>query len=265
VPLAEIISLVLVGLAAGALGGLLGIGGSIVMIPVLVLAFRHDQHLAQAAAMIVNVFVSGPAVFRHQRAKAIEWTIVGRMLPAGLVFIIIGVQVSNLFDHEMLKRIFGLFLIYVIIVNVRKLFDRTDAMEGDDVRSGWFSSSLVGGCMGFAAGLLGIGGGILAVPLLQRICHLPLRRCIAVSATAMCVTAPFGAIRKNMTLPDVMHETDVSDPIILSLLIAACLAPTAIIGALFGAGLTHSLPMRFVRAAFILLLTYASARYLGLF
>ena len=264
-PPAEIISLILVGLAAGALGGLMGIGGSIIMIPVLTLAFRHDQHLAQAAAMIVNVFVSGPAVIRHQRAKAIVWSVVARMLPAGLIFIIVGVQVSNLFDHEMLKRIFGLFLVYVISVNVRKLFDRQGGIDDDGVRDGWVPSSLVGACMGFAAGLLGIGGGIVAVPLLQRICRLPLRRCIAVSATAMCVTAPFGAIRKNMTLPDVMEAADVSDPIMLSLLIAACLAPTAIIGALIGAGFTHSLPMRIVRGAFILLLMYASARYLGLF
>jgi uncharacterized membrane protein YfcA len=265
VSLIEIISLVLIGLAAGALGGLLGIGGSIIMIPILTLAFRHDQHLAQAAAMIVNVFVSGPAVIRHQQARAIEWRVVGRMLPAGLLFIIVGVQVSNLFDQEMLKKIFGLFLIYVIIVNVRKLLDRRSTDDDDGARKGWLPSSFVGGCMGFAAGLLGIGGGVIAVPLLQRICRLPLRRCIAVSATAMCVTSPIGAIRKNMTLPEVMHGTDVSDPIILSLLIAACLAPTAIIGALIGAGFTHSLSMRLVRGAFILLLTYAAARYLGLF
>ena len=258
----EVITLIFAGLAVGILGGLLGIGGSIIMIPILTLLFRHDQHLSQAAAMIVNICVSGPAVLRHQRARAIEWTVVRRMLIAGLAFIVIGVACSNLMDGRKLMIVFGLFLIYVIAVNAKKLLDKTDATDGDDGRHDWARSSLVGGAMGFVAGLLGVGGGIVAVPLLQRICHLPLRRCIAVSATVMCVTAPLGAIRKNMALLDL---TDLERPILVSLILAACLAPTAIIGGFAGASLTHILPLKVVRAALIVLLAFASAKYLGLF
>jgi uncharacterized membrane protein YfcA len=259
VPVAEVLTLVLVGLFAGGLGGLLGIGGSIVMIPALTLLFRHDQHESQAAAMIVNVFVSVPAVLRHQRARAVPWRVVSRMLPAGLVLILIGVEASNYLDGAMLMRIFGVFLIYVIFVNARKLVGGHASGDGVVEQIGWARMSTIGGITGFAAGLLGIGGGIIAVPLLQRITHLPLRRCIAASAATMCVTATIGAVRKNIALADLGL-----DPY-ESLRIAACIAPTAIIGGLLGATLTHVLPLRWIRIVLLILLSVAAAKFLGVF
>jgi uncharacterized membrane protein YfcA len=254
-------SLIIVGLIAGVLGGLLGIGGSIIMIPVLTLIFRHDQHLSQAAAMIVNIFVSAPAMLRHQRAGAIRWRIGIRMLPAGLIFIVVGVEVSNHLDGRILERLFGIFLIYVIYSNVEKLIGGRIVPDDHPSRGTWPRASGVGTIMGFAAGLLGIGGGVIAVPLLQRLCHLPLRQCIALSATAMCITVPVGAILKNIELPNVV---DVADPIVTSLTIAACFAPTAIIGSIIGAGLTHSLPLRWVRIALVVLLCVACVKFLGI-
>jgi len=64
--------LALIGLAAGALGGLLGIGGSIIMIPALAIFLGDDQHLYQAAAMVVNIAVALPAAIRHKRAGALR-------------------------------------------------------------------------------------------------------------------------------------------------------------------------------------------------
>ena len=110
---------------------------------------------------------------------------------------------------------------------------------------------------GFAAGLLGIGGGIIAVPLLQRMAHLPLRTAIATSSALMCLTATIGAARKNFTLPEI---TDAGpwDGVI----IAAVLAPTAILGGYVGAHLTHVLPLRLLRIVFVLLLAVACFRFL---
>src|SRR5262245_18021046 len=65
----DIVALLVLGLFAGALGGMLGIGGSVIMIPVLTVELRRDHQLSQAVAMIVNVFVSLPAVLQHRRAK----------------------------------------------------------------------------------------------------------------------------------------------------------------------------------------------------
>ena len=95
----ELLILVVLGLAAGALGGMLGVGGSIVMIPVLTLVMGRNQHLSQATAMIVNVFVAAPALFRHHRANAVRWDVMVRMLPFGFVFIIVGVRQHPKLDN----------------------------------------------------------------------------------------------------------------------------------------------------------------------
>ena len=260
----EIAELVLVGLVAGVLGGLLGIGGSIVMIPALGLILGLNQHLAQASAMIVNVFVAIPALLRHRRAGAVRWDVFWRMLPLALLFILIGVETSNQFDGRLLRRVFGVFLLYVIAVNIHRLISRAAEPPVHEQRPGWATSGPVGAIMGFAAGLLGIGGGGIAVPLLQRICNLPLRQCIATSTAVMCITAGIGAARKNLSL----GALTAADGTLLglsadqSLLIAACLAPTALVGGLFGAHLTHALPLKWIRLAFILLMAWASANML---
>lgn len=261
----EVITLLGFGLATGVLGGMLGVGGSIIMIPVVTLLLGRNQQLSQAAAMIVNVLVATPAMWRHHRAKAVRWDAWKRLLPAGFVFIIIGVEMSNRISHGRLKFLFGLFLLYVVYVNIRKLAkgDKSE-LEGAE-RTGWVGSSVVGAAMGFTAGLLGIGGGIIAVPLLQNINRLPLRQSIATSAAVMCITSVIGAARKNWTLQTLVENGEplglqVSD----SLLIASCLAPTAIVGGFIGAGLTHGLPLRWIRVAFIIVMAIASAKFLGI-
>lgn len=262
-PLHDLIILIVVGLAAGLLGGLLGIGGSIVMIPVLTLVLGRNQHLSQAAAMIVNVFVAVPALIRHHAAGAVDWRIVRRMLPSGLILIVLGVELSNRLDGAALMRLFGVFLLYVIFVNVRRLIVGRPSNGEDGIRRGWIAASAVGGIMGFMAGLLGIGGGVIAVPLLQRICRLRLRQCIACSTALMCVTAAVGAIRKNMALASLVDATGNALDFHQSLLIAACLAPTALVGGHFGAGLTHSISLRWLRVAFVALISVACVKFLA--
>jgi uncharacterized membrane protein YfcA len=183
-------------------------------------------------------------------------------MPAGRVMIVVGVEASNMIDGRMLMKLFGAFLVYVVVVNVRKLFGAASREDDEAMRDGWARCSTVGSVAGFAAGLLGIGGGIIAVPLFQRLCHLPLRRAIAASAAVMCVTSMLGAVRKNLALADLTDLAQVPLDPMQSLLIAACLAPTAVVGGLYGAGLTHSLPLRWVRLAFVILLAVASVRFL---
>jgi uncharacterized membrane protein YfcA len=259
VDVTQILELLGVGLAAGILGDLLGIGGSIIIIPLLSVLLHLNQHLAQAVAMIINIFVAVPAMVQHQRAGAIRWDVMRRMLPLGIVFILIGVLSSNQIDSEILKKVFGVFLLYMIVMNVRQLIAGKSEPQIHEQRVGWIASGSVGAITGFMAGLLGIGGGNIAVPLLQRIAQLPLRQCIATTAAFMCVSASAGAIMKNASLSHLSNDAGVNLGLswIESVKIAAVLAPTAIVGGLIGGKLTHTLPLKLVRVAFILLLTWA--------
>lgn len=255
-PLHDILILLGLGLAAGALGGLLGIGGSIIMIPVLTLVLGVNIHLAQAVAMIINVCVSVPAMIQHNRAGAVKWRIVWRMLIPATILILVCVEVGNRIDQAAMKRLFGVLLIYVALENIWRMWRKKQEPAADQVRDGWLRVGAVGGFMGFWAGVLGVGGGIVAVPLLQKVCRLPLRQCIATTAACMCFSAAFGAVRKNLGL-----EAMGLDPM-KSLQIALVLAPTAVIGGLLGGRLTHVLPLNAVRVAFILLLLWSAVELL---
>lgn len=254
------------GLLAGMLGGLLGVGGSIIMIPGLVMLFGQtlregfNQHLYQAGAMIVNIFVAIASTWRHHQARALVPPVMKVMAPAAIGAIVVGVWVSNLpaFSGSggpiLLGRVMAGFMVYVIAVNVRKLFKkpRTTGQPVDLSHVTVPRSAAVGLAMGFVAGLLGVGGGAIAVPLQQVFLNLRLRNCIANSAAVMCLSSIIGAIYKNATLPS--HGLSIHQ----SLLIAALLTPTAILGASLGGKLTHVLPVRAVRFAFVLLMIAAA-------
>jgi len=256
----------LLGLIAGLGGGLLGVGGSVIMIPGLVLLFGQNvhagfnQHLYQAGAMIVNIFVAIAATWRHRQARAIVPDVLRGMLPAAVAAILAGVWVSNwpMFSGAggpvMLGRVLAVFLIYVIVVNTRRMFRKPRPVDVPiDLTHVTTPRTIgVGLAMGFIAGLLGVGGGAIAVPLQQIVLKLRLRNCIANSAAVMCISSILGAIYKNATLP--AHDLAIGHSVTL----AALLAPTAIVGAFVGGKLTHVLPVRGVRLAFILLMIAAA-------
>ena len=252
------------GLTAGVLGGLLGVGGSVIMIPGLTLLIGPDQHVYQAAAMIVNVAVSVPATWRHYQARAIVPAALRWIVPTALACIFLGVWLSALpifasgadagrsDGEQWLRRIFAAFLVYVIVVNIRRLRQPRMSSQPKHWRLAPARGLSVGAIMGTIAGLLGIGGGAIAVPMQQVMMKMPLRNCIANSAAVICITAGFGAIYKNLTLS--------ADGQAASLILAAAMAPTAVVGGWLGGSLTHRLPGRQVRIAFILLMIVAACR-----
>jgi len=249
------------------LGGMLGIGGSIVMIPALTLVYGENQHLYQAAAMICNFFVSAAALLAHRKAEAFVPRVLVWLIPAGIAGILIGVMLSNLSvfsggNSYLLARIFGLFLLYVVGYNVYrtyrnlhpKIIDIPKPMPPKKIAS--LFSGLCGIVTGLGAGLLGIGAGTIATPLQQVTLKLPIRNAMSNSAMTIVCIAWLGAIYKNTSLAQ--HGIEVSE----SLKMAALVIPGAIIGGLLGGHLMHALPKNIVRAVFILVCALAAVKLL---
>ena len=258
----QIVALVLTGLAAGSLGGLLGIGGSVIMIPAMSILFasggRYDHHLAQAAAMCVNLIIALPAAREHARKGNVRKRLVMWMAPAALVCIVAGVLLSNAFDGRTLARLFAVFLLYVVFNNILKIVRKTPDHQKDEARITAPRALFCGGVMGSFAGLLGIGGGGIAVPLTHVVCRVPLRQAIGASSTVMCITAGVGAAVKLLTL----HTHD--QPWTKALLLALILAPSALLGAAVGARLTTVLPLTWVRVVFTIVIAIAALRLAGI-
>lgn len=251
----------LLGLVAGIIGGMLGVGGSVLMIPGLTIILGRNQHLYQAAAMIANVAVALPAARRHKRAGLVVGRVLAGMLPAAVLFAILGVWLSNarMFHGEQggiwLGRILAAFMVFdatMVLLKMRSGAHDTEALP--QAPTPLWKSAAVGAVMGGAGGLLGIGGGALAVPLQQSVLKLPLRNAIANSAFVMVASSTVGAFSKNLTLSahGINFET--------SLLLAAMLAPTCMIGGRLGASLTHRLPLKWVRLAYIVLMYGSSMK-----
>lgn len=253
----EYVLLIFVGLLAGVLGGLLGIGGSVIMIPAMVWIFgacdeagAERIHQYMAAAMIVNFLLSLPSVWAHAKNKAIWPKVWVYLAAAALVGIVIGVKTSYMFAGQWARYLrwgLGGFFLYVIAQNLWRLAD-SSGHEGLDRRRveampAW-RKVLVGLPTGFLAGLLGLGGGSVAVPAQQVVLRMPLRNAIATSAAVIASVSWLGAITKNAALG--AHGS-----VERSLVLAACLAPMAMIGSYAGGHLTHTLPTRIVRIVFV--------------
>lgn len=262
-PTEQALIVALIGLAAGLLGGLAGIGGSLIMLPGLAFLLGTPDpaqyHVYMAAAMTVNIAVAIPSAIRHHRAGAVRLDITGFLLPAMAITILIGVLVSNQDDGNRLKVLLGAFIAAYCIMNLVKLALRHPEPSEHHERTNMPRLLTVGSLTGFIAGLLGIGGGVMMVPMLQFFCRIPLRQAIGTSSAVMCLTAVIGATLKLLTLGT--HDQSAGDALILALL----MAPLAIIGAWTGARLTHALPLPVVRGTISVLLLAAAAKLAGLF
>jgi len=259
--LGAVLAIVAIGLLGGLAGGLVGIGGSLLIIPALTLLFGRDQHLYQAAAMIVNAVVAGTATIRHARAKAIRADLLRRLLPATVLLVVVGVLLSNRIEQRLLQVLFGAFMLYVAASEGWSLLASRHAAApaSQPRRDGPLAVGACGATTGFVSGLLGIGGGGIGVPLLRAFCRVPLREAIAAVTATMLVSASVGAILKNIAFAQRLGD---DRGLSASLTLAALLVPASIAGAWVGAALTHRLPLPIIRCVFVAVLLLGGGRML---
>ena len=111
---------IVLGLFTGTVSGLLGIGGAVVVIPILVFMFGFDQHLAQGTTLAMMLPpVTFLAVMQYHKAGHINWKI-ALLLSAGF-FIggLLGSKIATNIDASTLKRIFGIML---LIISLKMIF-----------------------------------------------------------------------------------------------------------------------------------------------
>ena len=109
-----VLSLILIGILAGILSGLVGVGGGVVMVPLLVLLLGFNQHQAQGTSLaVLAVPVTAVAVYTYHKEGFIDWRYVGII---ALFFVIggyFGSKIAVGLDQKMLKKVFGLILLLI--------------------------------------------------------------------------------------------------------------------------------------------------------
>jgi uncharacterized membrane protein YfcA len=156
------------GFLAGVLSGAFGIGGGIVLVPLLVLLLGLGQHEAQGVTLAVLLLPMGlPAVIAYHRMSPIRWRLVGALI-AGFAS---GVGLGSLAANHLPERpLQSLFVLFLATVAVRALRSAARGGPGRAPRqrppsSDW-NGLWIGALGGALSGLLGIGGGLVMVPLL---------------------------------------------------------------------------------------------------
>ena len=158
----------LTGLFAGALAGYLGIGGGLVLVPVLSWLFSRDPatagmavQMAVATSLATMLFTSMSSLLAHHRRGAIVWPLVRQMLPGLLAGALLGSIIADAIGNLALGKVFGVF---ALIVGLQML--RGSGQPGIRSLPGRNSVAGTGFGIGTISGLLGIGGGSMTVPWL---------------------------------------------------------------------------------------------------
>ena len=109
-----ILSLILIGILAGVLSGLVGVGGGIIMVPLLVMFFGFNQHQAQGTSLaVLAVPVTAVAVFNYYKEGQINIKYAAIIAVFFVVGSIFGSKFALTLDQKLLKKIFGIVLLVI--------------------------------------------------------------------------------------------------------------------------------------------------------
>lgn len=238
-PFADLALSLFIGAALGFFGGLFGIGGGIIAIPLLVIGFGKAQAMAQGTALVLMVPNLLIAWWRYSRKHPVGWrAALAIALPATVTTWLLAGFATRL-DAALLGRLFCVFL---GVLGLRLLWlGRQRAMQAGTQPLHPAALPLVGIAGGSSMGLLGIGGGLVATPLLSG--WLGQRQTVAQSLS-LALVAP-SALVALATYAGGQH---VDWALGLPMALGGLLTVSA------GVTLAHRLPERRMRIAFALML-----------
>ena len=271
-PLDFVVSLALVSVAAGILGSLIGLGGGVVVVPVLTLLYGVDIRLAIGASIVSVIATSSGAAAAYVREKMTNLRAGMFLEIATTTGAVSGAYLTTVLPARFLYILFGVVLGYSSYATFRKRHSDQPLTVSNDRIANYFNlhgsyydtaerkeitykvvGSKPGLAMMYVAGLvsalLGIGSGALKVPAMDSAMHLPMKVSTATSNFMIGVTAAASA--------GVYFVRGQIDPII-----AAPVAAGVLLGSTFGARVLGKITSKTVRIIFVIVLVVVSLEML---
>lgn len=250
------------GAVAGFLGGLFGIGGGFVLVPVLLMLYdaQHfpletQMHLALGTAMSIIVFTSLSSMYKHHQHQGVNWRVVRDITPGILIGTVIGALLASAISSRALGIIFALF---VLLAATQILLDLHP--QAARPLPGRMGMTLAGTFTGWLSSVVAIGGGTIVVPFLVW-CSTPLRQAIGTSAAIgfpIAVGGTLGYIATGWGI-QALPASALGYVYLPALLWAAT---ASVITAPLGARSTHSMNINLLRKLFALVLLALAAKLL---
>jgi uncharacterized protein len=179
-----LVALLAIGAFAGVIGGLLGVGGGIVLVPAFFYAFGHlgyggDQlmQVCVATSMATIVVTSLRSVSAHNRKGAVDWDVLKTWGPPLVIAAALGTFVASRVPSVALQAVFGALagLAGLWMAFGKDHWRLGDAMPGQPTRTA------LAGTVGFFSAMMGIGGGTFGVPLMT-LYAMPIHRAVATAS-----------------------------------------------------------------------------------
>jgi len=245
---------VALGFISGIVGGMLGLGGGVVHLSGLTLLFGFPFAFARGATLINNVFINGAAALRYGKRKLLLLHVAAVLLPASIIGVAGGSFLQESLDETLMRRIFAVFIVIVTVaIIIDTLKPRALAQTSTHVPK---RHAIVGFLAGFVSGVLGVSGGVVAVPGQTLTGGVPLRQAIANSTLITACSSALGALLLIGVERNTLSATDM-------LTIAVLFVPGNLIGGHFGALWMERLPLVAVRGFFITVLVAITIRSWG--
>jgi uncharacterized membrane protein YfcA len=192
-----------VGLVAGFLSGLFGVGGGILIVPALVLVLHMDQRLAHGTSLAAVLPIAISSTLGYALEGKVDWPVAALLAAGAVAGAVVGTHVL----HVLPQRALGLaFAGLLVATAVRLLIDHSDAGGRAGLTVGSTIGLLVLGlASGVLAGLLGVGGGIIMVPAMVVLVNIPPAVAKGTSLAVIIPTSVMGTWRnrrnRNVDLP----------------------------------------------------------------
>ncbi len=242
-----------IGAVAGIIAGLLGVGGGLIIVPVLVYLFTRQGmdpsfvvHMAVGTSLATIVFTSISSIYAHHKRAAVHWSVFWRITP-GIVFgALMGAVLADLMPAHFLRRFFAIFewlVAWQMLVGFKP-------SPGRGV-PGMAGLTGAGGAIGCISSLVGIGGGTMTVPLLVW-SNMRMREAVATSSACGLPIALAGAVGFVATGWDRALPAQSLGYLYLPAFVGIVI--TSMLFAPVGAHLAHRLPGQVLKRVFAIVL-----------
>lgn len=255
----QVIPLLVLGLAAGVLSGMFGIGGGVVIVPVLVTLFAYDLSTAVGTSLGALLLpVSIFAVIEYYRAGKLRISVAAIIALGLIVGGYFGSQLALNLPVDLLQRLYGAFLLYASwrFTEPRKWIAEIRAGQkpaeivGHETGASFVSLLILGLGAGVVSGMFGVGGGIVIVPALVAFLKFDQKVAVGTSLGALLLPVGLGGVISYYQAEK------------LNVQAAALIAAGLVVGALGGARLALGLPSTTVKRLYGIFLLLVGLRFL---
>lgn len=196
----EVAGFFALGILVGLLGALLGIGGGMVIVPLLVFAWDYEPQLAIGTSVLVVLMnaVSGTWGYIRQKKVCVDAAL--KFAVATIPGAFLGSYAAEYLQGRLFYLVFGAFFVLAAVNMYRKASKNAAGKTAGEVPEvyNWQLGVLCSVGVGFLASILGIGGGIVHVPFMVYVLNFPVRVAIATSTCILAVSSLAGLVSHAM-------------------------------------------------------------------